>query len=101
MREKSFSDSSKESIPISVSMEPLVEEEDIARRHTIRLTRLLYICLLAVLNALLVSIIAKVMVWLINLVTGLSFYGTITQEEVSPVGTIWVCGLFLFLLSVD
>src|ERR1700677_844536 len=93
MNNKKSSASKKEGIPISISMVPLLEKEGIARRHSIKLTRLLYICLLAILNALLVSIIAKVMVWLINLVTGISFYGTIPSGEISPVGNhlgIWV-----------
>lgn len=86
MKENFFSSANKEGIPISLSMEPLLEAEGVARRHTIKLTRLLYICLLAVLNALLVSVIAKAMVALINLVTGISFYGKVTGAEVSPVG---------------
>ncbi|HTA28145.1 MAG TPA: chloride channel protein [Bacteroidia bacterium] len=93
MNKKTSSASDSGGIPISISMEPLLEEEGIARRHTIKLTRLLYICSLAILNALLVSVIAKVMVALINLVTGISFYGTISTGETSPVGNhlgIWV-----------
>lgn len=93
MNKKSFSATGKEGIPISISMEPLLKEEGMARRHSIKLTRLLYICLLAILNALLVSVIAKAMVWLIDVVTGISFYGTFSPGETSPVGNhlgIWV-----------
>lgn len=93
MKKKPFSSPGKEGIPISISMEPLLQEEGIARRHSIKLTRLLYICLLAVLNALLVSVVAKVMVILINMVTGISFFGTIPQGEISPVGNhlgVWI-----------
>ena len=98
MNKKSFSASDTEGIPISISMEPLLEEEGIARRHTIKLTRLLYICLLAVLNALLVSVVAKVMVALINIVTGISFYGTVANAESSPVGNH--LGLWVILIPV-
>jgi chloride channel protein, CIC family len=93
MNKKPFSASGPEGIPISISMEPLLEEQGTARRHAIKLTRLLYICLLAVLNALLVSVIARVMVWLINVVTGISFYGSVPAGETSPVGNhlgLWV-----------
>jgi chloride channel protein, CIC family len=93
MNKNSSSASTKGGIPISISMEPLMEEEGVARRHSIKLTRLLYICSLAVLNALLVSVIAKIMVALINLVTGISFYGTFSSGEISPVGNhlgMWV-----------
>jgi chloride channel protein, CIC family len=93
MDKKSSSAPHKGSIPISISMDPLIEEEIPARRHSIKLTRLLFICSLAILNALLVSLIAKIMVMLINLVTGISFYGTVPAGEVSPVGNhlgIWV-----------
>src|ERR1700753_4005266 len=98
MSKKSFSTSNPEGIPISISMEPLLEKEGIARRHTIKLTRLLYICLLAVLNALLVSVIARVIVALINIVTGISFHGIVTTGEVAPSGNH--LGLWVILIPV-
>lgn len=93
MSKKPFSTSNPEGIPISISMEPLLEEEGIARRHTLKLNRLLYICFLAIVNAILVSVVAKVMVYLISLVTGISFFGYVPTGEVSPVGNhlgLWV-----------
>src|SRR6185312_4915029 len=98
MNKKPFSTSNPEGIPISLSMEPLLEEEGIARRHTIKLTRLLYICMLAILNALLVSVIAKVMVMLINIVTGISFHGYATTGEIAPTGNH--LGLWVILVPV-
>jgi len=98
MNKKPFSSSNPEGIPISISMEPLLENEGIARRHTIKLTRLLYICMLAILNAILVSVIAKVMVMLINIVTGLSFHGVVTTGEIAPAGNH--LGLWVILIPV-
>ncbi len=59
---------------------------------------MLYICTLAVLNALLVGVIAKAMVYLIGLVTGISFYGTLAAGDTSPAGNH--LGLWVMLVPV-
>lgn len=46
--------------------------------------RIIYITLLAVVNAVIVGVLAKLLVLLINLVTNLSFYGTFSVHETSP-----------------
>ena len=93
MKKKIESASTNQGIPVSISIGPTLEAEGIAEKQPINLKRLLYICFLAILNALLVGIIAKFMVELIGLVTGIAFYGTIKTGDVSPVGNhlgIWV-----------
>src|SRR6185437_8203580 len=93
MKKKIIASSSNEGIPVSPSMGFVLEAEKISRVHKINLNRLLYVSLLAVLNALLVGVIAKIMVSLIGWVTGISFYGKISAEDVSPVANhlgIWV-----------
>jgi CIC family chloride channel protein len=93
MKKKIVSASTNEGIPVSVSMGPALETEKMQKRQSIDLKRLLYICALAIMNAILVGVIAKVMVSLIGLVTSISFYGNISPNDVSPVGNhlgIWV-----------
>jgi len=81
-------------IPVSISMEPLLEKEDLRPpTKPLNLRRLVFICALAIANAILVGVVAKIMVWLIGFVTGFAFYGTFTTGEVSPVGNhlgLWV-----------
>jgi len=93
MKKKVVTASTNEGIPISVSMGSTLEAEKIAKPHGINLGRLLYISALAILNAMLVGIIAKIMVFLIGWVTGISFYGNASGGETSPVGNhlgLWV-----------
>jgi CIC family chloride channel protein len=93
MKKKINSASTNDGIPISVSIGPTLEAEDIKKGQGVNITRLLYICFLAVLNALLVGVIAKVMVYLIGFVTSLAFHGVISSGETSPEGNhlgIWV-----------
>ena len=93
MKNKINSASTNEGIPISVSIGPALEAEKMQKVQGVNLKRLAYICSLAILNALLVGIIAKVMVSLISWVTAISFYGTILPGEVSPTGNhlgVWV-----------
>ncbi len=90
--------STNDGIPISVSMGPVIESEELARRHSIKLSRLLYICSLAVLNAMLVSVIAKVLVNLIGFVTGVSFYGIFSVSDISPVGNH--LGIYVIFIPV-
>ncbi|HXP51870.1 MAG TPA: chloride channel protein, partial [Bacteroidia bacterium] len=93
MNKKIESASTNQGIPVSISIGPALEAEGIKRWQSINLGRLLYLCLLAVINAMLVGVVAKFMVELIELVTGISFYGAIKPGNVSPVGNhlgLWV-----------
>ncbi len=98
MKKKIVVSSTNEGIPISPSMGPAIEMEKIHKPHSINVKRLLYICGLAILNALLVGLIAKVMVSLISWVTGIAFYGKIISEEASPAGNH--LGLWVILIPV-
>jgi len=93
MKKKIEEASTNNGIPVSVSIGPTLEAEGIKTHKAVNVPRLLYICTLAILNALLVGVVAKIMVELISLVTGIAFYGKIQSGEVSPVGNhlgIWV-----------
>ncbi len=93
MKQRIRSASTNEGIPISVSIGPTLEAANDNKKRGVNSLRLLYICSLAVINALLVGIIAKVMVYLIGLVTSVSFYGTVSGGDTSPAENhlgIWV-----------
>ncbi|MFI5193105.1 MAG: chloride channel protein, partial [Chitinophagales bacterium] len=62
----------EESIPIAPSLD--LEEEDAASNPMVN-TRLFFISIQVVFNAIVIGFMAKVMVALINLITNISFYG--------------------------
>lgn len=71
----------EEGIPIAPSLE--LEEEDAALNPMVN-TRLLFISIQVVFNAIVIGFMAKVMVALINLITNISFYGKFSLEDASP-----------------
>src|SRR5574338_1228406 len=80
-------------IPISVALDPTLEAEDIKPASISNKNRLLLIAALAVLIAAAVSVIAKGLIYLINLFTHISFYGNFSFSSVSPADNylgIWV-----------
>lgn len=81
------------SIPISVSLNSTLETEDIQSKLTNNKKRLLVISLLAVLVAVAISFIAKLLVYLISLITNILFHGNFSITEGTPLGNslgIWV-----------
>ena len=80
-------------IPISVSLSSTLEAENIQTKSTDNKKRLIVISSLAVLIAVSISFIAKLLVYLINLITNISFHGNFSIAEASPVGNslgIWI-----------
>ncbi|MGV3586482.1 MAG: chloride channel protein [Adhaeribacter sp.] len=75
---------SNEGIPISVSLTPTLAAENMRPQIAPDKKRLLFIAALAVLVAVCISFIAKLLVYLIDLVTNISFYGTLSVEPTSP-----------------
>jgi CIC family chloride channel protein len=98
MKKKIESASTNQGIPVSISIGPTLEAEGIKPEQGVNIPRLIYICFLAILNALLVGVVAKIMVWLIEFVTGISFYGAIKTGDVSPAGNH--LGLWVILVPV-
>ena len=74
----------KNGIPISVLLNPTLEAENIKPQITRNKVRMLMIASLAIVIALAVSLIAKFLVSLIDLVTNISFYGTFSFLHSSP-----------------
>jgi CIC family chloride channel protein len=83
-------------IPISVSLNPTLEAEHIRPQKTQDKKRLLIISAMAVLIAGLISFIAKFLVYLIDLVTNVSFYGRFSLVHSSPANNH--LGLFVILV---
>ena len=73
------------SIPLSVGLKPTLEAENIHQPVTQDKKRLLTIAALAVVVAIAISFIAKLLMSLLYLITDLSFYGKIGFEHVTPV----------------
>ncbi len=75
---------SKNSIPITPSLPSFIPANSNSKKETLIKKRLLQISLLSIAVAVLISIIAKGLVLLINLVTNISFYGTFAFNHSSP-----------------
>jgi CIC family chloride channel protein len=71
-------------IPISLSLKPTLEAENITPRVPQNKKRLLTIAALAVLVAVCISFIAKVLIDLIYLITHLSFFGDASISHITP-----------------
>ena len=80
-------------IPISPSLNDLEYGNGATKNNIFLKKRLLHISALSVIVAMAISLIAKLLVWLINLVTNLSFYGIFATTFHSPSGNhlgLWV-----------
>jgi CIC family chloride channel protein len=71
-------------IPISISLNPLLEAEDFQPRKKQDKKRLLIISCVASLVAVIVSFIAKLLVYLIDLFTNISFRGSFSITHFNP-----------------
>lgn len=71
-------------IPISISLDPTLERENFQPKKTNNKRRVFTISALAILIAAGVSLIAKALVYLIDLITNISFYGNFSFEYASP-----------------
>lgn len=80
-------------IPISISLNPTLEDENIKPQVPHNKRRLFTIATLAVVIAICISFVAKLLVNLIYLITHLFFYGNVSVVHVSPAGNslgLWV-----------
>lgn len=72
-----------ESIPLSPSMTPLQRKKRVHVAGAID-KRVFYLSIQAIFNALVIGIVAKGLVYLIELITNIAFYGRFSIEEASP-----------------
>lgn len=85
-------------IPVSVSLDPTLQRENISPKKHYDKKRLFRLSVLAVLVGVLISVIAKALVHLINFITNISFYGKISIQDVSPAHNNY--GLFVIIVPV-
>ena len=82
-------------IPISISLQPTLEAENITPQLSVHKQRLLTISLLSVFVAIGISFIAKFLIYLINLVTNISFYGNWSIAHSTPVNNLLGIGVII------
>lgn len=86
----------KSGIPVSVSLKPTLEAEDIRPHVGEDKKRLITISAMAVLVAICISFIAKFLIHLIYFITNVSFYGNTAINDVPPAGNhlgLWVIAI--------
>lgn len=85
-------------IPISISLSPTLEKENFKPQKPHNKNRVFTISVLAVSIALCVSIIAKVLIYLIDFITNISFHGSFSFDSSSPGDNDY--GLFVIAIPV-
>ena len=76
----------RDGVPVSLSMEPQLEAAGMDKRKKADKKRILFVSVWAVGIAVASSLIAKALVYLIDLFTNLAFYGEFSFEPSSPNG---------------
>ncbi|HPA21922.1 MAG: chloride channel protein [Chitinophagaceae bacterium] len=85
-------------IPISLSLDPTLAIENVQPKKSFNKRRLLFISISAIVIAIGVSIIAKLLVHLIDLITNISFYGNFSFAPITPAENN--LGLFVITIPV-
>lgn len=83
-------------IPISISLNPVLEKENFQSKKSYNKKRMLTIAFLAVIIAICISFIAKLLVYLIDFITNISFHGKFSLASSSPADNTY--GLFVILI---
>ncbi len=83
-------------IPISISLNPTLERENFQLIKQYNKKRLFTISAIAILIAVCISFIAKFLVYLIDLITNISFHGNFSMEPSSPANNTY--GLFVIVI---
>ena len=93
MKEKSISHNS---IPISIALNPTLEAENIEPEILQNKKRLLTVSALAIIVAICISFIAKLLVYFIAFITNISFHGNFSISPLSPADNslgLWVIAI--------
>ncbi len=80
-------------IPISISLQPTLEAEHISGKHSYIKLRVITFSALSITIAICISFIAKFLIYLIDLVTNISFHRTFSFADSSPANN--TIGLFV------
>ena len=86
----------KTGIPVSISLSPILEAEHIEPLKNENKRRILIISCIALLIAISISFISKLLVYLIDLITNISFYGNFSIHHASPANNS--LGLFVIFI---
>lgn len=71
-------------LPLSVGLAPLIENAEVEKHPRVLDRRSLLICGLAMSIAAVVTVVARLLVYLIGFITNVAFYGRLSGELVSP-----------------
>lgn len=71
-------------IPVAVSLLSSLEKEEVRSPEVLNKQRILFMAILAVIVAIVISILAKLLIWLIDLITNVSFFGSLSFSATSP-----------------
>ena len=85
-------------IPVSISLEPTLQRENAISKKKYDKKRLVRLSLLAVVIAVCISFIAKLLVFLIDLITNIAFYGNFSIEPSSPIHHSY--GIFVVIVPI-
>lgn len=88
----------RQNIPVSPSLTGLNRSSKKLNRRLPVNKRIVYLSIQAVVNALLVGVVARALVYLIDLITNIAFYGKFSFEAASPAGNS--LGWFVVLVPV-
>lgn len=86
-----------ESTPVSPSFDQLFQKQEAVRNSPVN-KRVFYLSIQAIINAVLIGFLAKLLVLLIAFITNLSFYGKFSLDVSSPAGNH--LGLYVILIPV-
>jgi H+/Cl- antiporter ClcA len=87
-----------DAIPVSVSLDTSFSVDAIEGKKELVDKRVFYLSVQAIINAVIIGIIAKVLVMLISLITNISFYGRFSTADANPAHNH--LGLFVIALPV-
>lgn len=85
-------------IPVSISLSPTLQRENVKPKKKLNKKRILILAVISVLIAISVSIIARLLVSLIDLFTNFAFYGNFSIEASTPIHHQY--GVFVILVPV-
>ena len=75
-----------DAIPIAVSLDTASSVDKLESEKQLVDKRVFYLSIQAIVNAIIIGCIAKILVLLINLITNISFHGTVSFAAASPTG---------------
>ncbi|MGE0567565.1 MAG: chloride channel protein [Bacteroidia bacterium] len=85
-------------IPVSISLSPTLQRENVSSKKRYNKQRILLLSMLAVLIAVCISFIAKLLVHLIDLITNIAFYGNFSIDSATPIHNSY--GLFVIIVPM-